>query len=227
MDGDSMRIEFDNIAYEIQNDIAIVKGLSKYIENMNVVIPETIQGYNVEKIDSNAFFGMGIHSVVLPYTLKTIGDAAFAFCENLEYVSHSKIVNPFAFDSLEINAAAFAGCRNLKKVNVSKYLKLTNGCFMDCRSLRSLDAVSEAKGEVFRDCKSLSCVTFVDNCNLSQFLDYSSKIKKYNFLGNAILSDEFIISLKKQNINVECNIGSNLCELAYDGISVYAIDFPF
>jgi hypothetical protein len=71
--------------------------------------------------------------------------------------------------------------------------------------------------------EKLSCVTFVENCDLSKFIDFNSCIKTYNFLGNAIFNDEFIEYILDQDIKIECYTDSNLCDLVYAGISVCAM----
>ena len=62
-------------------------GITKYKGNAkNLVIPETIQGLPVEVI--NGFYGnKNIKSVVIPSSVKVIGELAFARCESLEKVT--------------------------------------------------------------------------------------------------------------------------------------------
>ena len=222
-----MRIEENGIVYKIYNNMAAVEGLSEYLKHLNIIIPETVNGYVVESIEEDAFFGLDVKSITLPHSLKVIKSRAFAFCEKLEYVLHGPLKSPFYGEILEIQESAFVGCRNLKKINMAKHLNLYAHCFSDCCSLSSIDAVCNAIGEVFKNCDNLCCVTFMENCNLSQFVDIKSNIKKYNFLGNADISTELLTSVKQQNIKIECYINSNVCDLAYDGISVHTLDLPF
>lgn len=222
-----MRIEENGIVYKIHNKTASVEGLSEYLKNIDVIIPDTINGYIVDTIEDNAFFGLDVKSITLPHSLKVIKPKAFAFCEKLEYVLHGTIKSQFCREVLDIQESAFVGCRNLKKINMAKYLNLYEYCFSDCCSLSSLDAVHIAIGEVFKNCNKLTCVTFLENCNLSQFIDVKSNIKKYNFLGDANISNELLTSIKQQNIKIECYVNSNVCDLAYNGISVHTLDLLF
>ena len=61
--------------------------LVKYDGNENIItIPETIDGMVVSKIDKEAFANTNVEFVVVPGSVKLIGDRAFANCENLSSV---------------------------------------------------------------------------------------------------------------------------------------------
>jgi uncharacterized repeat protein (TIGR02543 family) len=69
----------------------------------DVVIPEAYSGKPVVGIDSYGFFNSNIKSIILPETIKSIGQSAFRGCSNL-----TSIVVP---DSVEtIGSSAFGGC---------------------------------------------------------------------------------------------------------------------
>lgn len=74
-----------------------------------IVVPEEIGGETVVGISSAAFFMMEMQAVVLPDTVKTIGNTAFALCESLTYIDLGKGLET-------IEAMAFTECPKLLKV---------------------------------------------------------------------------------------------------------------
>ena len=63
----------------------------------------------LEKIEKEAFSGLGVVSVIIPDGCKSIGERAFADCKNLQYVLIPKSVTSIAPD-------AFAGCTSLTTI---------------------------------------------------------------------------------------------------------------
>ena len=51
-----------------------------------VVIPQSLGGYPVTRIEEGAFSGSGMKKVVIAQTVSTVAGGAFARCENLETV---------------------------------------------------------------------------------------------------------------------------------------------
>ena len=221
-----MQVEQDGVVYVTKNGVAIVEGLSD-VSKKDIIIQKEINGCPVEIISESAFFGLDIHSIVLPHSLKRIESRAFALCEHLEIVLRDSIKKQFVCEMLTIEPSAFAQCVRLKKFNMSKHLSLNDHSFSRCFSLKSIDAIAKAVGEVFVCCDNLSCVTFTNNCDLTQFIDLESGIKTYNLLGDAKVEKDFLDIIRNRNIKIECYNNSNLCELAYDGVSVYAMDELF
>ncbi len=92
------------IEYVIQGKIAVITGCSD--EEREIILPETIDGVPVGKIESNSFNEMhNLHRVVFPKTVKVIGGYAFAGCKNLEEVVFSEgleVIEDWAFISCNI-----------------------------------------------------------------------------------------------------------------------------
>lgn len=102
-------------------------------DGTDVVIPSTIDGYNVVEIEEYAFENTGITSVTIPDTVVTIGECAFDSCHNLTEVvigKNVKTIGAWAFsytnitelelpDSvITLNAYAFGDCYNLEKLTL-------------------------------------------------------------------------------------------------------------
>ena len=87
-----------------------VKGLFGEVGAIKIVIPETFKGLPVIGIENGAFSSSSdLVTVVMPDTLKYIGEGAFESCNNLKDVTLSKnleYVGDYAFegcDALELN----------------------------------------------------------------------------------------------------------------------------
>jgi hypothetical protein len=100
-----------------------------------VVIPDTINGYPVTGIGSQAFQSDSVTSVIIPNSVTGIGDYAFRYCSGLTNVtipdgvtsigqnaflfctSLPSVTIPGTVKNLGINA--FGGCQNLKNVTIA------------------------------------------------------------------------------------------------------------
>ncbi len=125
----------------------------------------------------------GIKSLVLPRTLREIGDFAFYGCESLEVLDLRHCVNLLrigesAFenctalkvvylpqDLMTLGSAAFCGCKNLETVDFSGNMAITvlmSHCFKDCSSLTALTlpkSLTEIQTSAFYGCSSLRQMT--------------------------------------------------------------------
>ena len=102
--------------------------ISDYLGNdENLVIPSEIEGKVISKIDSNCFNGKEfIRSIVIPDTIKTIGEYAFKGC-----VLIKELRLPYGLDTVE--KYAFIGCAQLKRVFIPFSVKTIGaGAFSNC-----------------------------------------------------------------------------------------------
>ena len=72
----------------------------------------------LQEIGNGAFVGCGLEEVILPDSIKKIGDGAFGGWQKLE-----KIVMPASLE--ELGEYVFKGCDSLEEVDMSKVTKLT------------------------------------------------------------------------------------------------------
>lgn len=127
-------------------------------ENINIIIPDKINGKPVAEIKSYAFYGnVNIKSVSLNSNLKKIGSNAFDGCVNLDGVmsipsnvtsiedsafkgtSVSKIVFKDGTSPLTIGYSAFYNCKNLSSVEFPARIKsIGNNAFGGDSSLSNI-----------------------------------------------------------------------------------------
>lgn len=74
-----------------------------------VFIPEKINNNPVEAINDRVFENKGIEEVIIPSSVKSIGDNAFLSCTSLKYVTIGGTV--------DIGKSAFVGCTSLKFID--------------------------------------------------------------------------------------------------------------
>ena len=152
-------------------------------DNLDVVIPRTIDGIEVNAIGVAAFsaynfetYGLKtfekIKSVTIPETVTEIGDNAFAFCPNLEVIDCYGALTRIGLRAFEeaaslkavnlhggvfyIDQYAFTLCKNLKSIDLGSYLDTTGEGAFYLTGLESVTADMRVIGPLaFWDCKGL------------------------------------------------------------------------
>ena len=98
-----------------------------------ITVPQEVNGYQVEGICAHAFSSCkNISNIIIPNTVKDIGDWAFSECASLKAVSLSNSI-------LTIGPYAFYGCSNLTSITIpNSVFAIGNGTFQNCISLNSV-----------------------------------------------------------------------------------------
>lgn len=108
--------------------------ITAYIgSDIDITVPESIDGLSVISIADNAFYMRDdIFSVKLPESIKTIGENAFRRCESLVYIN-------FPSGLEEIKSNAFVFCTSLDSALLGGNLKrLGDSAFGGCGKLESV-----------------------------------------------------------------------------------------
>lgn len=120
-----------------------------------------VTSYEENAIPPMAFFGKKLKYLSLPNTLKKVGMASFAGCEEIESLNLPQ--------SLEvIDAHAFNSCKGIKQVVIPSGLtELGEGAFARCDNLITTNISPDNSlivgKDAFMDCKTLSSVTLGEN----------------------------------------------------------------
>ena len=144
---------FGYFFYEIDRTGNI--NITKYAgREANVIVPEMINGKKVTSIAKSAFYNNSyITSVMLPGSVKYIGEESFRECDNLKKVSMSGVT--------EIGKAAFMECTNLDDIDLSKVEKISVEAFYKS-GIKEVNLAS-LKGiigyDTFYNCPNLNTVT--------------------------------------------------------------------
>ncbi len=156
-----------------------------------VVIPETIEGYEVKKIGS-AFDGCkNLTEVTIPDSVTEIGSSAFYYCASLSKVEISTNLT-------KIGDYAFYGCINLKEIAIpDSIIEIGDFAFCHCKSLLKVklsNGLNKIGGSAFHRCQNLTAITIPDSVTY---------IGKAAFLGCSSLTDINVSPDNKNYISID------------------------
>ena len=139
----------------LSSDGKTLKRVSKSYKGNTITIDE-----NVEIIDKRAFAGCdGLEEIILPPSLKVLGEEAFEGCSSLFRIDIPEGVEI-------IPQRAFADCVGLAEVSLPSTLKeLGKEAFKNCSSLESIDipeGVEIIPAMCFESCSNLESAHFHD-----------------------------------------------------------------
>ena len=122
-----------------------------------IVLPTSLGGYPVAKLDSYAFFGYtGITGVTIPGCIEKMLEDTFKGCTNLTNVVMENGVKDLGYSAFKgctaleeislpdsvtnMNMEAFGNCTSLRRVRLSRNLKNTgSSSFLNCASLTDVE----------------------------------------------------------------------------------------
>ena len=156
-----------------------------------VVIPETIEGYEVKKIGS-AFDGCkNLTEITIPDSVTEIGSSAFYYCASLSKVELSTNLT-------KIGDYAFYGCINLKEIAIpDSIIEIGDFAFCHCKSLLKVklsNGLNKIGGSAFHRCQNLTAITIPDSVTY---------IGKAAFLGCSSLTDINVSPDNKNYISID------------------------
>ncbi len=153
-----------------QADAASVSDLEYMVDNGEVIItdcnqeatgtltiPATIGGKPVVKIDDYAFdYCLNLTKIVLPDSVKTIGNSSFAYCTMLQNITLGK--------NLEmIDSRAFLSCSSLTQISLpSSLTTISYYAFQDCTALKSItipEGVMIISAGAFQGCSAMTSIS--------------------------------------------------------------------
>lgn len=184
--------------YDVNSDKTLVLTKIKKDLPSTVVIPNKIDNCEVVKLDDNLFIGQEyIEAVILPDTIKLIGNHCFSGCcnlhtvklsENLEYIPKYCFHHCTALQNIDLKNIviiannAFSGTTCLEKVNLENARIFESNAFSESGLKKvSLPKVDTLREGVFSYCPNLETVeisskNIFEICNDTFFCD--SKLKQ-------------------------------------------------
>ena len=134
--------------------LEIVDGLDK-MEKYE--IPMAIDGYKVNKISSDVFYGNSyVKTIIVPETCVEINDYAFKGCENLEIINLPEGVTTIKKDT-------FSDCKQLKNISVPNTVQIIDWAAFAGSGLERVKipcSVKTIDTYAFNNCKNLATVEF-------------------------------------------------------------------
>ena len=150
----------DGVLYSVKNGVANVVAIEPSVRQVR--ISESYDGVPVVgvfkltwKSTSWLFTPRVLESVVIPDSVKIIGEAVFKGCSSLKNINIPNSVTT-------IDDSAFEGCSSLKNINIpNSVTTIGNFVFSGCSSLKSINipnSVTTIGNFVFSGCSSLKSI---------------------------------------------------------------------
>lgn len=134
----------------------------------SVEIPSVVGGYTVVEVDSHAFSGTKLTSIVLPSSVKTIKSSAFGSTSSLKEIFIPNSVT-------KIEGSAFSGCSGLYEIYIPESITALNGStFRNCKNLTIVhfsESLEKLGTYDFYGCTSLKSIVFPTS--LKSFYGYN------------------------------------------------------
>ncbi|MFI3255091.1 MAG: leucine-rich repeat domain-containing protein [Eubacteriales bacterium] len=144
-------IEVNGFKFDISKEGAILRSYTG--DELDVVIPDTVDGEPVIKIGNDVFLKSKIKSVIIPETVTHIGSKAFDGCSKL-----TKIKLPSKIQT--ISNRCFAMCKSLETMTIPEKTRLIEwDAFSSCSKLKTInwgESLQEIYSGAFAKCNSLT-----------------------------------------------------------------------
>ncbi len=160
-----------------------------YLNMTSVTIPSSVtyknEKYSVSTIGKKAFYkSKSLIEVSIPKTIITVGDSAFAECNNLNQVIFNGV------SSLkEIGVQAFGDCSSLENLNIpSSVTSLKNKSFYRCINLKNVQfdtpsSLTAIGPQTFRRCYSLEKISLPLSITQINTLAFANCVKLKEITG--------------------------------------------
>lgn len=167
---------------------------------------------HIKTIDFEAFLYSGISSITIPYTVNTIGDAAFYHCDNLTTVNFANSSQESTGSATSCycdeNGVPYGGGGGGGTIHYSSLTTIPSFCFFRCEKLTTVTlpaAIQEICEEAFNGCYLLNSPFYFQNIK---------KIRARAFQGCAALRKVYISSsLFSDSVGIEPH-AFNFCSIA-------------
>ena len=151
-------VSYKGISMDVKNIQPYLAYNNIFIESLNVDIDGKVSEYaftgcsnmstatlgeKVNAIDQYAFQGCSkLLRIVIPNSVKSIGNYSFSDCSTLEYAKIGKGIGI-------INDYAFSGCFSLPKITIPGCVSSISSCvFQGCKSLKEVGMENRAEGQI-------------------------------------------------------------------------------
>lgn len=175
--------------YRIENNEAVITRCGIFDKN-TVEVPEQIGEYPVVGLDERSFSCITtIKKIVLPKTIRRIGDKAFYWCSALEELEIQSC------ESIGKNCFSKTKLKNIHIPHNTSYIDVS--AFLDIPTLQNItvddnnEFFSTENGVLYNKDKSIlrfcpqgktNCITININCvSISSYAFYNSSVKQVNF----------------------------------------------
>ncbi len=194
----------------VDEDVTAVK-IPRFVKKNNKV-------YTVTSIGDKAFyFCESLESITIPYNVKSIGAGAFFYCSSLSLITLPETVT-------NIGDKAFCECINLSKITIpASVTSIGDKAFYFCEKLQSISipaSVESIGKSTFAYCKELSSITIPEDVTVIK----RSTFYKCENLKSITLPDG-VTKIEKQAFSRCKNLNKINIPASVTMIGEYAFDF--
>lgn len=243
-------ITFDGIVYKyFENGVVAFNSADTGLTKIR--IPETVYNKPVLGVAQTAFMlEDSLAEIQLPESIKFIGKQAFDGCEKLVKVVLYPVKNFQQKVVLRIEEKAFYQCHQLKEFRGKhRIVEIQPEAFAECQMLQKFNCpiqgnpttngghprkllglkkipiiVQELNAYAFQWNTVLSELTFHGFSRLKKFSLKETNISTLTIPNIAIIDDEVLAHIKKNNIKIRCRDDSRLINLAFEGYWIEVFD---
>ncbi|MBQ7744217.1 MAG: leucine-rich repeat domain-containing protein [Ruminococcus sp.] len=171
----------ENFNFEFDNGNVIITGYKG--SELDIKIPDEIEGRKVIKIGKEAFKEYDMSSIIISKNVTTIEQSAFEKCNNLKKIELPNSIT-------EIEGSAFNNCINLEEIILPESLSIIHSAtFQKCSNLKSVklpDSITLIDNYAFADCSNLveiNCPKNLQKVGENAFLgtQVANVFSKFNF----------------------------------------------
>lgn len=196
-------------------------------ENASSPVFLDIISYDADAIPATAFMSKPLQSITFPTTLKKIGVATFAGCEQLDNITFPaslETIEPYAFSSCNacsditnpenlstLGEGAFSRCNNLTTVTINPTSDFVVGkdAFQDCKALSNLTLGNNVKAigpGAFSGCTALLSPVITQGSNLEAIAEAA-------FAGSGVQNIDLYLCNNLKSIGMWAFANSSLKEI--------------
>ena len=195
-----------------------------------MIIPDTIEGYPVTSIDKDTFDNTAISSLIIPATVRNIGDSAFTSCKSLTQITVNKNNKYYSndergvlFDKAKTTLIQYpAGNKNIHYVIPDSVTSISKTAFANSLLMSIIipESVKDIGNEAFSMCTLLTSITIpagVTNLGATTFY-YCYRLKNVTIDADitSIPHGTFIYCSSLESVNIPESV-TNIGPLAFLG----------
>lgn len=211
----STNANLDDYDYKISKNKVTIRKYSGL--DSNVIIPDSIEGYPVEKIDESAFSGCSnIEYIYIPDSVSSIGKFAFSRCENLKDIDLPNSIK-------RIETGTFRSCENLVEVNVpNSVTSIGNSAFAECSHLERIyipNSVSSIEAYAFTECVNLQNIDLPDSISKIEpgIFDGCKNLKSVNWPKSITTISDSTFRLCENLVEIDISTVTYIEDAAFAG----------
>jgi hypothetical protein len=150
-------------------------------------------------IDQGAFYKTGFVDLVLPKSLTSLNNAAFARCDSLKTVTCYATDLNMEYNAVSLAWGIFDECKNLETVTFTSHLKTISAyCFEYCTNLKTFnypegDWIDRIEPYAFLNCSSLEDFPYLKHTDFAHtYIDRNGEFQGCSSLTQIVLPEEVL-----------------------------------